>query len=72
MYNITSNAATLLENLMNPIGLFLIALTLFVLFIIIVLSIEFILFIRYLIGGSKTKHTQIKKAKEKKLIGWVK
>lgn len=63
MYNVTSNAATLLENLMNPIGLFLIALTIFVLFIIIVLMVEFVIFIRYLIGGYKTKHTQVKKAK---------
>ena len=57
---------------MNAMGLFLIALTLFALFIIIVLMGEFVIFIRYLMGGSKTKHTQIKKAKEKKLIGWVK
>lgn len=56
---------------MNPIGLFVIALTLFVLFIIIVLMVESVLFIRYLMSGFKTKHTQIKKAKEKKLIGWV-
>lgn len=53
---------------MNAIGLFLIALTLFALFIIIVLMGEFVIFIRYLMGGFKTKRTQNKKAKEKNLF----